>query len=503
MNSSVKQAQKDGASVGDIAAGLSMSVVKNALYKVIRCPNPEMLGKNIVVQGGTFLSDAVLRAFEQEIGRNVIRPKYAGMMGALGAAFYAWDHSEDGSKSSLLDRNALAVWQHRTSSFVCGGCNNHCHLTRNDFGGGRFYIAGNRCDKPLGKGSNRVIRNLVDYKLELLSHYRANRREAGKRTIGIPMGLNFYELLPFWYTFFHTLDFNVIVSPPSSRELYLRGQQTIPSDTVCYPAKLMHGHIEALLEEKPDAIFYPDMSYNLDEHQGSNHYNCPVVAYYPQVLGLNIPELRHTTYISDFIGLADPKEFVRHIQKILAQYFDGISVKAVKKAADAAYAEYHRYFELIRERAEVFRQEARENQMPVIVLAGRPYHMDPEVSHGISDLICRMGAVVLTEDSISHLARPFSSTVMNQWTYHSRLYAAAHVVAERSKEENMHLVQLVSFGCGVDAVTTDEVKSILEESGELYTQIKIDEISNMGAVTIRLRSLLSALEDRRRGRSEI
>ena len=498
MNSSVKQAQKDGATAQDISAGLSISVVKNALYKVIRCPNPEMLGQNIVVQGGTFLNDAVLRAFEQEIGREVIRPAYAGMMGALGAAFYAWENSKPGDRSKILKMDELARFQHKTSSFVCSGCNNHCRLTRNDFGDGRKYIAGNRCDKPLGGTGEEKTANLVAYKTELLAQYRGNVREKGKKTIGIPMGLNLYELLPFWYTFFHELGFNVLVSPPSSRELYLKGQHTIPSDTVCYPAKLIHGHIEALLAEKPDAIFYPDMSYNLDEQMGTNHYNCPVVAYYPQVLGINVPELQQVSYINDFISLANPKEFSPHIEKILRKYFGEISSKAVRKAAASAYAEYHRYFARVRQRAQEYLEAARKKGQPIIVLAGRPYHIDPEISHGISSLICRMGAVVLTEDSISHLAKPFASTVMNQWTYHARLYAAAHVVADSPEAWNLNLVQLVSFGCGVDAVTTDEVKEILEERGKLYTQIKIDEISNMGAITIRLRSLFSALEERKK-----
>ena len=309
------------------------------------------------------------------------------------------------------------------------------------------------------------------------------------------MGLNFYELLPFWYTFFQTLDFNVVVSPDSSRGLYASGQHTIPSDTACYPAKLMHGHIEWLLDQKVDAIFYPDMSYNVEEGLGVNHFNCPVVAYYPQVLKLNVPRLKEVPFICDFVSLANPVIFEKRITEILKNYFPKFSKTGISVATELAYDALVRYRKDVEEKGEEFREKAAEEGKPVIVLAGRPYHVDPEVNHGISKLICDLGAVVITEDSLSRSVEKFPTKVRNQWTYHARMYAAAKYIAEHP-EEDLHLVQLVSFGCGVDAITTDEARSILESAGRDYTQIKIDEISNMGAVTIRLRSLFAMLEEK-------
>lgn len=494
MNSSVKQAQKDGASIENISAGLSISVVKNALYKVIRCADADSLGKNIVVQGGTFLNDAVLRAFEQEIGKNVIRPKLAAMMGAYGAAIFAWERGGKQEKSSVLDAESLADFNHEVKAVTCKGCTNHCRLTLNTFGNGKKYIAGNRCDKPLGINFKAEEYNLYDYKRSLLDEYRKNERDPAKLTVGIPMGLNMYELLPFWHTLFSELGFNVIVSPVSSHKLYVKGQHTIPSDTVCYPAKLLHGHIEALLDEKPDAIFYPDMSYNVENTLGSNNFNCPVVAYYPQVIKGNVSRIKETLFICDFIGLHNRKRFAEHMKKILDKYFFPFSAEQVKKAAEKAYLAYDKYLESVRNKAEEYMSVAKDKNLPIIVLSGRPYHIDPEICHGIDEIICKLGAVVITEDSISHKIPKFKTGVMNQWTYHSRLYAAAKYVAEAPSDINIQLVQLVSFGCGLDAVTTDETRAILESSGKMYTQIKIDEISNMGAVKIRLRSLFSAME---------
>ncbi|MBR6258579.1 MAG: 2-hydroxyacyl-CoA dehydratase [Oscillospiraceae bacterium] len=495
MNSSVKQAQKDGASVENISAGLSISVVKNALYKVIRCATPDALGQNIVVQGGTFLNDAVLRAFELEVGRNVIRPAFSALMGAYGAALFAQERRPE--KSGIVTAEALESFKHETKAVTCKGCSNNCRLTLNYFGGKTPFIAGNRCDRPLKMGDAGPRRDLFEYKRSLLSKYMKNEREEGKKTVGIPLGLNLYELLPFWHTFFTHLGFNVIVSPFSSRKLYLKGQHTIPSDTVCYPAKLLHGHIEALLDEKPDAIFYPDMSYNIDENLGCNHYNCPVVAYYPQVLDANVKRLRETVFINDFIGLHDPKEFKSHIRGILAKYFPEFSKKEISEASDAAYKAYEGHMSALRGKAQEYLEAAEKEDIPVIVLAGRPYHVDPEINHGIDELICSLGAVVLTEDSVSDRVEKFKTKVMNQWTYHSRLYAAAKFVAEAPEDADINLVQLVSFGCGVDAVTTDETRSIIEAGGKIYTQIKIDEISNMGAVRIRLRSLFAATEGKK------
>ncbi|MBQ3668287.1 MAG: 2-hydroxyacyl-CoA dehydratase [Clostridia bacterium] len=498
MNSSVKQAQKDGAGVDDIAAGLSISVVKNALYKVIRCSSPDALGKNIVVQGGTFLNDSVLRAFEQETGRNVIRPAYAPIMGAYGAALYAMAHATPGRRSGVIDKKGLEAFTHNVTAITCKGCTNRCSLTVNDFGSGRRFIAGNRCDKPLGKGTYNDKRDLYAYKRQLLSSYMNSEPVRGRRVIGIPMGLNMYELLPFWHKLFDSLGFCVITSPFSTRELYVKGQYTIPSDTACYPAKLMHGHMEYLLDRQPDAIFYPDMSYNIDEGLGVNHFNCPVVAYYPQVLKLNMDRLKGTVFIDDFMSLYDRRQFTRRITQVLTKYFPDLKGAGIKAAVKAAYAEYDSYMEAVRKKGEEYLRWAEANQKPVIVLSGRPYHVDPEVNHGISDVICRLGAVVVTEDSLSRLVAPFRVDVRNQWTYHARLYAAAKYIAGLPPEKNVQLVQLVSFGCGVDAITTDEVRRILEGAGKIYTQIKIDEISNMGAVSIRLRSLLSAASEKLR-----
>jgi predicted CoA-substrate-specific enzyme activase len=493
MNSSVKQAQKDGASVENISAGLSVSVVKNALYKVIRCASPEQLGNNIVVQGGTFLNNAVLRAFEQEIGRNVIRPSVAGLMGAYGAALYAAAlSSADGkAKSAILDAERLAAFAHGVRTVPCGGCGNRCQLTVNTFGDGGRFIAGNRCSKPLEAG-RKPHYNIYEYKNRLLSSYRENRINPEKLTIGIPVGLNMYELLPFWHTLFTKLGFNVLTSPASNRELFVSGQHTIPSDTVCFPAKLMHGHIEALLHGKADAIFYPCMSYNLDEGLGDDHYNCPVVAYYPEVIKYNVGALKDVKFIDDFVGLHNRRDFPVKFAKVLNRYFKGFEAGVVKEAAEAAYGEYESYMNSIRSKADELLDFAAKEKLPVIVLAGRPYHVDPEVNHGIDQLICDLGAVVLSEDSVSGREKKFKTGVLNQWTYHARLYAAAKFVAECPADMQVNLVQLVSFGCGVDAVTTDEVRAIVERAGKIYTQIKIDEITNIGAAKIRLRSLFAA-----------
>ena len=488
MNSSVKQAQKDGASIENISAGLSVSVVKNALYKVIRVTDAASLGDHIVVQGGTFLNDAVLRAFEKEIGKNVTRPSVSGLMGAYGAALYA--REKGGEKSSILGPEALEAFTHKVTAVTCQGCENHCRLTVNTFGGGARYIAGNRCDRPLRKKGPTADYDLYDYKRQLLAAYQPG--EARRGTIGIPMGLNMWELYPFWHTLFTRLGFRVVRSPESDRKLYFRGQHTIPSDTVCYPAKLLHGHIEALLDEKPDAIFYPCMSYNFDEGKGDNHYNCPVVAYYPEVLDANIAALGKVKFIYDYLGPHRRKDFPGKFAAALEKYFPGVPEREVRDACDAAYDEYAAHMGRIRQKGEEYLAIAKERDLPVIVLAGRPYHLDGEINHGIDKLIRECGAVVVTEDSVSHLVEKFPTTVLNQWTYHARLYAAAKYVAGLP-DKRVNLVQLVSFGCGVDAITGDEVRAILESGDRIYTQIKIDEITNLGAVRIRLRSLFAAL----------
>lgn len=490
MNSSVKQAQKDGATIENISAGLSISVVKNAIYKVIRASSPEELGRNIVVQGGTFYNEAVLRAFEKEMGVEVIRPDIAGLMGAYGAALYGRGKAASGQVSTVLGAEELRTFTQETRSELCGRCGNNCQLTINTFANGETFISGNRCDRPITGKPDTGERNLYAYKRKLLLDYKPVPGPRGK--IGMPLCLNFWELYPFWYTFFTKLGFAVYHSPLSSRSLYLKGQGTIPSDTACFPAKLSHGHIEALTKLGLDAIFYPCMTYNIDEGLGQNHYNCPVVAYYPEVLAGNCPELRDTKFIYDYVGIHRPKDFSRKMHGILGKYFDGITLREVRDAADAAYAEYAQHMELIRREGERVIEQARAEGRRIIVLAGRPYHADPEVNHGIDTLLTQFGAAVVTEDSISNRVEKFPTTVLNQWTYHSRLYAAAKYCCT---QPDMNLVQLVSFGCGVDAITSDETREILQSGGKLYTQLKIDEITNLGAVRIRLRSLFAALDE--------
>ena len=491
MNSSVKQAQKDGASIENISAGLSISVVKNALYKVIRPSSKAELGEHIVVQGGTFLNDAVLRAFEQELEIEVTRPDIAGLMGAYGAALYAKEISEDACEkpaSSILNTEQLEHFEHTVSVVNCGLCPNNCRLTVNTFDNGRKFIGGNRCERPVTQKKNIDDLNLFAYKYNLLQTYKGTPGKRGK--IGIPMGLNMYELLPFWHAFFTSLGFEVVTSPSSNRDLYLTGQATIPSDTVCFPAKLMHGHVQMLLNEGIETIFYPCMSYNLDEQLGDNHYNCPVVAYYPEVLAANMEELQSIKFIYDYVGIHRPKDFPKKIHEHLERYFN-IPLKEVEEAAKKAYEANSVYLNLVREKAQEMITSARSENKQIIILAGRPYHIDPEVHHGIDALVSSFGVCVLTEEAVSHLIEKFSTRVLNQWTYHSRLYAAAKYSCS---QPDMSLVQLVSFGCGVDAITTDETREILEKAGNIYTQIKIDEITNLGAVKIRLRSLFAALE---------
>ena len=498
MNSSVKQAQKDGAPVEAISAGLSISVVKNALYKVIRAASAADLGERIVVQGGTFLNDAVLRAFEQELNTEVTRPGIAGLMGAYGAALYALAHRP--AESMAPTAETLERFTYTSAPVVCKGCTNACRLSVSTFAGNRRYISGNKCDKPLRKSEEpqaAPLPNLFEYKRQLLQSYRPVKGTRG--TVGIPMGLNFYENLPFWHAFFTALGYEVIVSPPSTRSLYLRGQATIPSDTVCYPAKLMHGHIDALLRMGADTIFYPCMSYNFDEQLGDNHFNCPVVAYYPEVAAANIRPLRDVRFIYDYLDLSDPKRFAKKAVSVFRRSFDGLTAREIRSAADAAYAEYAAYTAQVRRKGEEALEEARRRGLPVIVLCGRPYHLDAEINHGIDELIRSMGAVVISEDALGGLLHRAETGVLNQWTYHARLYAAAEFVCARSAEQPIDLVQLVSFGCGIDAITTDEMRRIPESHGKIYTQIKIDEITNLGAVRIRLRSLFSALDDTRKG----
>ena len=491
MNSSVKQAQKDGASVEDISAGLSTSIVKNAIYKVIRAASADDLGQHIVVQGGTFLNDAVLRAFEQELGRNVTRPVISGIMGAFGAALAARDLHLD--KSQLLGREALDRFSHTARPATCGLCTNHCSLTVNSFDGGRRFVSGNRCSRPLGEEPSHLP-DLMRYKYDHLRSLHGTGQGDGSRgRIGIPFGLNMYENLPFWFELFTRLNFRVVLSPQSSRKLYLKGQRTIPSDTVCYPAKLLHGHVEALVEEGVDAIFYPCMPYNFDEGVSDNNYNCPVVAYYPELLAANVPDLKKTRFLYPYFGLHRPKDFERKASEWFFNEFQ-IPKRETVSAVKAAYAAYDAYKEDLRARGREYITQARAEGRPILVVAGRPYHMDPEINHGINDLITSYGFVLVTEDAVAYLEDKAPRHVLNQWTYHARMYNAARYVCT---QPDMELIQLVSFGCGIDAITGDEMRSILEDGGKLYTQLKIDDISNLGAVKIRIRSLMAAIEARK------
>ena len=491
MNSSVKQAQKDGATVEDISAGLSISIVKNAVYKVIRAASADDLGKNIVVQGGTFLNDGVLRAFELELGRNVTRPVIAGLMGAYGAALTARDLGLD--KSAILTEEQLKSFTHKSNPTTCKGCTNHCSLTINLFDGGRRFISGNRCSKPLG-GKKTEMPDMFHYKYNKLRAMEGKGTGTGARgRMGIPFGLNMYENLPFWYTLFTKLNFEVVLSPESSRGIYLKGQHTIPSDTVCYPAKLLHGHVEALVEAGVDAIWYPCMSYNNDEGIGDNHYNCPVVAYYPELLAANVPALQKTKFLDPYVGLWRHKDCAKRLSELLFTEF-GIPKKETKAAVEAAYDAYNAYVEDVHQTGEAYIEQARQEGRPIIVMAGRPYHIDPEINHGINDLITSFGFVLITEDTLAYREGYETRTVLNQWTFQSRMYNAARYVCT---QKDMQMVQLVSFGCGTDAITTDELRSILEQGGKLYTQLKIDDITNLGAVKIRIRSLMAAMDARK------
>ena len=490
MNSSVKQAQKDGATIEDISAGLSLSVVKNALYKVIRASSPDELGKRVVVQGGTFLNDAVLRAFEQEMGVEVVRPNIAGLMGAYGAALYSKNKSKGNGKSKLANKEALKNFVHDIKVTNCGMCSNNCRLTINSFGGGRRFIAGNRCERPITKKSQSNELNMYAVKLKMLEEYKPVEGLRGK--LGMPMALNMFEMYPFWYRFFTELKFEVFHSPFSTRKLYQRGQQTIPSDTVCFPAKLVHGHIQTLIDEGAETIFYPCMSYNFDEHLGDNHYNCPVVAYYPEVINNNMKDVQKICFIKEYFGVHMPKHFPQKAYEALSKYFPDLTLNEVRKAAKLAYDEQHKYRKKVIAKGNEIIEKAEKEGKKIMVLAGRPYHIDPEINHGIDKLISSFNVAIVSEDVVSPRVEKFNTHVLNQWTYHSRLYAAAKYVTTR---KDMELIQLVSFGCGVDAITTDEVREILEKEGKIYTQIKIDEITNLGAVKIRIRSLLAAIDN--------
>lgn len=490
MNSSVKQAQKEGAGIEDISAGLSISVVKNALYKVIRVKNTDELGENIVVQGGTFLNDAILRSFEQETQKNVIRPAIAGLMGAFGVAVHAKEKGK--AKQKLISQDELKTFNHTIKHTKCSLCTNNCNLSVNSFGRGKKYISGNKCERPLGKNSANNIPDMYQYKLEKLKHLKSKETLKSEKeiAIGIPLVLNMMEQIPMWYKFFTTLGFSVITSDISSRELYRKGQNSIPSDTVCYPAKLVHGHIENLIDKKVDAIFYPCMTYNINENRGDNCYNCPVVAYYPELLAANIERLKKLSFISPYLELNNRLKLVEELYKAIRP-LKRINKFKIASALDKAFKYQKEYESDIIEEGRRALEYADKNNLQIAVVAGRPYHIDPEINHGINKLITSCNMVLVTEDVISSMYDTPKVNVLNQWTYHSRMYASANYVKNK---KNAQLIQLVSFGCGIDAITTDEIRTLLEENNKIYTQIKIDEINNLGAAKIRLRSLQAAIE---------
>ena len=487
MNSSVKQSQKDGATVEDISAGLSISVVKNAIYKVIRAGSPDELGQHIVVQGGTFYNDAVLRAFERELGRDVIRPTIAGLMGAYGAALYA----QKASESTLLTEEQLKTFLHTSRAATCHGCTNNCRLTVNSFGDGKKFISGNQCERGLGleKARTEGMPNLHEFKRTYLKNLLPGEGKRG--TVGLPMALGMYELYPFWHGIFTSLGFRVVASAQSTRHTYEKGQFSIPSDTACYPAKLMHGHVEELIDAGVDAVFYPCLTYNVLDKEADNHYNCPVVAYYSELLAGNMENLKKVRFLYPYLNINNDRQLAKGLYRVLHNDHPDITKHEIALAVTAGKTAYAAFMDAVRHEGERAVAYAKENGFRLMILAGRPYHIDPEIGHGIDKLAVSLGFVVVSEDSICHLTERQPVHVLNQWTYHARLYRAARYATEHDDTE---LVQLVSFGCGVDAITTDEIRSILEEKGKYYTQIKIDEITNLGAVRIRLRSLLGALE---------
>ena len=498
MNSMVKQAQKEGATIGDIAAGLSYSVIKNALYKVIKLRNPEEAGEKIVVQGGTFLNESALRAIEKVLGRDVVRPDIAGIMGAYGCALYSLENWHAGDISRVSGPDDLLGFAAGTINARCSSCENKCMLTITKFEDGQRYITGNRCEKGAGKTDTvSNLPNLYEYKLKRLFGYKPLMTQQAKRGhVAIPRVLNMYENYPFWFTFFTKLGFRVILSPMSSKELYEKGIDTISSDTACYPAKLVHGHIKALVEAGEKWIFYPCINYEQKEDSSApNHYNCPVVATYPEVIANNMNELFEefgVTFTHDFLPYDDDKRLAKRLTELLSGR--GITAKEIQAAVSAARAEQNQFKADVEAEGLRAIKYAEDHGKKAIVLSGRPYHLDKEINHGIDKMITSYDMVVLSEDSVCKLGNlPRPIRVLDQWTYHSRLYKAADYVGTR---DDMEMVQLNSFGCGVDAVTTDQVEEILEQSNKLYTVLKIDEGTNLGAIRIRIRSLKAAMEER-------
>ncbi|MCQ2537628.1 MAG: 2-hydroxyacyl-CoA dehydratase [Lachnospiraceae bacterium] len=499
MNSKVKQAQKEGAGVDDISAGLAYSVIKNALYKVIKVSDAKDLGSRIVVQGGTFYNDAVLRGLEKIVNTEVIRPDIAGIMGAFGAALIAREHYE-GQKTTMLSFKEIENLTFSSTLTRCQGCTNHCLLTINHFPGNRHFISGNRCEKGLGKEKSDVnVPNLFKYKLKRMFNYDPLEDYAAFRgTVGIPRVLNMYENYPFWFTFFTKLGYRVVLSPLSSRSIYEMGIESIPSESECYPAKLAHGHVSWLINQGIKYIFYPCINYErIEFNDAGDHYNCPIVAGYGENIKNNVEELRgkDINFQNPFLSLESETIVTRRLVDTVGAW-NNIPDEEIEAAAHEAWEELSKARQDMKTAGEAAVRYLEENDCHGIVLAGRPYHIDPEINHGIPELITSYGVAVLTEDSVSHL-RPVDrpTVVVDQWMYHSRLYAAASYVREN---EHLDLIQLNSFGCGLDAVTTDQVSDILTGSGKIYTVLKIDEVNNLGAARIRIRSLLSAIADRKR-----
>jgi len=491
MNSGVKQAQAEAASTVDISAGLAYSVVKNALYKVIRTVNVRRdLGENIVVQGGTFYNNAVLRAFEKEIGMNVVRPNIAGLMGAFGAALLAKEESNN--SSTLLTEEELENFTYTTKQAVCKKCSNYCGLTINIFNKEK-YISGNRCERGVGIESDKQnLPNLYLYKYDKITSYQSDETKTYIGTVGIPLVLNMYENIPFWFTFFDELGFKVVYSDRSTKTIYELGQDSIPSDTACYPAKIVHGHIENLITKNVDMIFYPNMPFNfIEKDYRDNEFNCPIVAFYPEVIGANMDNLDLKKFLDPYLSLNKKRYFIKNL---LESFSKGKRLNLFKagKAYDKAMKAYVNYREDILSKGKEALDFAEMNKKKVILLAGRPYHIDPEINHGIPKLLQSLDVVVVSEDSVNTFADQDFVKVLNQWTYHTRLYDSAKYI---STIPNANLIQLISFGCGLDAITSDEVKDILEKQGKIYTGLKIDEVNNLGTANIRIRSLLSTMTE--------
>lgn len=496
MNSKVRSAQKEGALVEDISAGLSYSVIKNALYKVIKARKESDIGENIVVQGGTFYNDAVLRSMELLLNREVVRPNISGIMGAFGAALIAKERLQENYKTSIINEKDLEELTYKLTPSRCGLCANNCRLSITTFNNGEKFISGNRCERPTGKKKNTEIPNMYEYKYNKIFGYEPlSEDKAVRGTIGIPRVLNMYENYPLWHTFFTNLGFRVILSAKSSKAIYEKGIDTMPSESVCYPGKLVHGHIYDLVEKGVDKIFYPSIPHEKKEQSGAdNNFNCPIVTSYPEVIKANcdILEEKNIEYLNPFLPLNNYKR----LEERLSEEFSYINKSEIKKAFESAVEEYEKVKSDIKNKGKEVIKYIEEKGIKGIVLAGRPYHIDPEINHGIPEVITSLNMAVLTEDAIDDLAeveRPLR--VVDQWVYHSRLYAAANFIKNR---KDIEIVQLNSFGCGLDAVTTDQVQEILEANNKIYTMIKIDEGSNLGAVKIRLRSLNAAIMERDR-----